>query len=433
MFHNGSAIRAWLVIVVCSFTGALSAAEKPEDAVARLLERLRTEFKDNYGSDEWAGVIRELIQLGPDATPALSKALDAEEDRRMLRCYGFVMRGIGDKRAVPALIRNFPKAIIPPASDMGYRCNDPELLVFMQKHDKSDRNDDGGYDFGRPINEFRTALQKLTGTKLTEDELVFVDLSGTAQQQKQKRVLYDRCAKQWAAWWNEHGRDLVKDDVYATVKLTVQDEASAGAVLPNLLIAEGSGSSNCILQSVRNPAAKRCFKDLDTGREAGLPDHLKSAAGQPPRLDDIRAWADKEGYDLMGDEYFVPGDEKPHYVLRALGLTAWQMDAKHWKTLSADMQKNVPITLNRWTNNLLNTFDDDRGCFEPEKTGLFSFRTREGVYGVIFVGVEVHSDQQKPGGFPGGDDELKPVHFYKGRRYAYKMFADPAEAVAAPE
>lgn len=432
MYRNGSFVICLVFTALLTMTSSGFAAEKPEEAVTRLLERLRNDFKDSYGSDEWAGVIRELILVGPEATPALSKALDAEEDRRMLRCYGFVMRGIGDKRAVPALIRNFPKAIIPPGSDMGYRCNDPELFAFMQKHDNSDRDDNNHYSFGRPINEFRTALQKLTGTKLTEDELVFVDLSGTAQQQKQKRVLYDRCAKQWAEWWNEHGRDLVKDEAYATVKLTIPAEENAGAMLPNLLIADGSGSSNCILQSVRNPNAKRCFKDLDTGREAGLPDHLKSAAGQPPRLDDIRAWADKEGYDLMGDEYFLAGDDKPHYVLRALGLTAWQMDAKHWKTLDADLQNKVPIALSRWTNNLLNTFDDDRGCFKPEETGLFSFRTREGVYGVIFVGVEVHNDQLKPGGLAAWDTELDPVHFYKGRRYAYKMFADPAETVAAP-
>lgn len=416
-------------------TTPVYAAEKPEEAVARLLERLRTEFKNGYGSDEWAGVLRELILLGPDATPVLSKALDAEDDLRMLRCYGFVMRGIGDKRAVPALIRNFPKACIPPASDLGLRCHDPELLDFMQQHDKTNGNEngkgDGGYDFGRPINEFRTALQKLTGTKLTEDELVFVDLAGTAQQQKQKRVLSERCAQKWADWWNEHGTEFVKDAEYSKVTLPpFASGANTPAVIPNLLIADGSGSPNCILQSVRNPHAKRCFKDLDTGREAGLPDHLKAAAGQPPRLDDIRAWADKEGFDLMGDEYFLPGDEKPHYVLRALGLTAWQMDAKHWKTLAADMQKKVPITLNRWTNNLLNTFDDDRGCFVPEETALFSFRTREGVYGVIFVGVEVHDDKQQPGGRSDGDDELKPIHFNKGRRYAYKMFADPAEAVA---
>jgi hypothetical protein len=341
------------------------------------------------------------------------------------------MRAIDDKRAVPVLIRNFPKAIIPPGSDMGYRCNDPELFAFMKKHDNDEKDRGDHYSFGRPINEFRTALQKLTGTKLTEDELVFVDLSGTAQQQKQKRVLYERCARKWADWWNEHGSELVKDEQYAKVTLALPaEEAAADTVLPNLLIASGSGSSNCIFQSVRDPKSKRCFKDLDTGREGGLPDHLKAPAGQPPRLDDIRAWADKEGFDLMGDEYFVPGEEKSHFVLRALGMTAWQLDTKKWKTIEADLNKKVPLALQRWTNNLLNVFDDHKGHYFPEETALFAFRTREGVYGVIFIGVEVHDDRQQPGGASNGDNELNPVHFYKGRRYAYKMFADPAEAVA---
>ncbi len=414
-------------------TSPARAAEKPEDAVPRLLTRLRTDFKDNFGSDEWAAVIRELIQLGPDATPALSKALDAEDSGRMLRCFGFVMRGIGDKRAVPALIRNFPKAIIPPGSDMGYRCNDPELFAFMRKHDNDDKDRGDHYSFGRPINEFRTALQKLTGNKLMEDELVYVNLSGTVQQQKQKRLLFERCARKWADWWNEHGSEHVQDEQYAKVKLALPDEENTGeTVLPNLLIAEGSGSSNCILESVRNAKARHVFVDLDTGRESALPKYLQSASGQLPRLDDIRAWADKEGFDLMCDEYFVPGDEKPHYVLRALGLTAWQMDAKKWKSIAADLKKGEPLALNRWTNNLLNVFDDDKGHYWPEETACFAFRTREGVYGVIFIGVEVHDDKLQPGGISNGDDELNPVHFYKGRRYAYKMFADPAEAVAVP-
>ena len=180
-----------------------------------MLNRL-DELRRKAGSDEWASVLRDLIQLGPEATPELVSEMDATHDELMLRSLAFVMRGIGDKPRISALIRALPKTCVKPGSDMGYIAKDPELLAFMQKHGKEEM---GGthYPFGRGINEFRSTLQKLTGVKHGEDEIASVVLRGTPRQQMLQRGLYQRCAERWAKWWELHWKEYVGDERYARV------------------------------------------------------------------------------------------------------------------------------------------------------------------------------------------------------------------------
>jgi hypothetical protein len=184
------------------------------------------------------------------------------------------------------------------------------------------------------------------------------------------------------------------------------------------------GSGNCLLESVRRSGAHEVFYDLDTGRISGLPQHLRSPAGQPERLDDIQAWAAREGFDLMGTEYTPPGSDKSHYVLRGLGLTAWQIETDRWETLSSDIQDQQPFDMGRRTDGLLADFDAAQSRYLPEKTATFLFKTREGGHGAIFVGVEVHDDSLKPGGVGPANNELSPIAFNKGRRFAYSLIVE---------
>ena len=104
--------------------------------VGLLLQKLDAIQKGNdLGGLEWARTMRSLIELGPDAVPELIEMLDKtpSEDRLMLRSLPFILRGIGDNRAIPVLIRTIPKCNGQDGSDMGYRCKDPELFAFMKK------------------------------------------------------------------------------------------------------------------------------------------------------------------------------------------------------------------------------------------------------------------------------------------------------------
>jgi RNA polymerase sigma factor (sigma-70 family) len=393
----------------------------------KLLNQL-DELRTQRGEDEWAGVLRELIQLGPKAVPELIAEMDATHDEAMLRCLAFVVRGIGDKRALPALIRALPKTCVSPGSDYGFIANDPDLLAFMQKHDMENTQPGGThYAFGRAVNEFRVTLQRWTRAKQGEDEIVNVFLEGTPRQQYLQRSLYHRCAERWAKWWEVHWKEHVKDERYARVNLApLSEEPGAGNGFPHGPdVKLNERRAGHVLEAGRNPKAKHVFLDLDTGRQRGLPAHLRAAAGQPERLDDILAWASREGFDLMGTEYRLPGEENTHYVLRGIGLALWQIETERWKTLEEELRDKGPLNMGTRTDGLLAPFDAARGQYLPEETATFLFQTREGSYGAIFVGVEVHDDSLKAGGAAPADIELSPIAFYKGRRFAYVIVTGP--------
>ena len=299
------------------------AAKRQQSEVGKLLNRL-DELRMKAGEDEWAAVLRELIQLGPKAVPELIAELDATNDEWMLRCLGFVVRGIADRRALPALIRALPKTCVRPGSDMGFIARDPELLAFMQKHSIESGLGGTHYSFGRAVNEFRVTLQRMTGMKHGEDEIVHVFLEGTPRQHFLQRSLYQRCAERWARWWELHWNECVTDERYARVNLApLAEPVRAAQGFPHGPGVKLDGQrAGQVLESVRNPKAKYVFFDLDTGRESRLPKHLRAADGEPERLDDILAWAAREGFDLMGTTYQPPGSDKPHYMLRGLGLAA---------------------------------------------------------------------------------------------------------------
>jgi hypothetical protein len=412
--------------------GAKLTRDRDDTQVRWLLNRL-DELRPQMGKREWAIVLRDLIQLGPTAVPELIAELDATDDEYMLCCLAFAMRGIGDKRAVPALIRAFPKAAIG-GGGYGFMTVDKKLLAFMQKHDTDDREmaRDWTYGFGGPVLELRTALQKLTGVKHGEDELVFVSLHGTPRQQHLQRSLFHRCAERWDAWWRQNWKLHVDDPEYAVVNLPpVEKFHSTGAeeFNPENGFPHGPNTkidrrvSGAMVESIHNPTARRALYDLDTGRIGGLPEHLRSAKGKSERLEGIDAWAAKEGYDLMGDEYTPFAGDKPHYVIRGLGLTAWRIETGRWKTLGAELRNQKPFDTGTRTEGLLAIFNAETGRYVSEDTATFLFLTREGSYGVIFVGVEVHDNGVSPFSIAGPDEELRPNGLFKGRRFGYSLIA----------
>jgi beta-lactamase regulating signal transducer with metallopeptidase domain len=401
-----------------------SARKRPATDAGTLLNKL-DELRPKAGEDEWAMVLRDLIQLGPDAVPELIAEMDATNSEYMLRCLGFVMRGIGDKRAVPALIRSLPKTCVTSRSDYGFRAKDPALLSFMRKYSHGDSSNPKNYAFGRAITEFCATLKRLTGVSHGEDEIRSVFLQGTPHQQFLQRSLYQRCAERWATWWEQSWKEHVADASFAKVNLSPLIEQSLQAsTFPHGHDVTIKAHSNHTLESVRDPKSEVVFHDFDTGRKSPLPENLRTAAGQPERLDDIFAWAASEGFDLMGTEYSPPGSDKRHYVLRGLGLTVWQIGTDRWNTLEEDLQSDKTLEMGRRSGGLLARFDAAKRQYAPTETAAFLFQTREGGHGAIFVGVEVHDDGLKPGGPVSTDSELLPIAFRKGRRFAYLLITD---------
>ena len=87
---------------------------RPDSKVNKLLNELDVAYKLHPFKDEWAGVLKQIVEMGPDAVPDLIVELDTTDSDIMQRNLGFMLRAIGDKRAVPALHPRL-SAHLPPA------------------------------------------------------------------------------------------------------------------------------------------------------------------------------------------------------------------------------------------------------------------------------------------------------------------------------
>ena len=353
----------------------------------------------------------------------------------MLRCLGYVLRAIGDKRAVPALIRAIPKTLRPPGSDMGLQAEDKELLKFAQLNDLHPNDLGDGYGFGRPVREICGALEKVTGQNFGEEQLYNVFLDGLPSQRRMKRELFQRTAQAWADWWEKGGAVRIPDPAYARVNLPkLAEEVAAASLPPGAHFKTVGAGSGWLLESVLNPQAKIVFYDFDTGRTSALPErfveaHRRTAKNVDAHAEEIVAWALREGFDLMGTEYAPPNGGKRMFALRSIGLRAWELGENRWKLQSNDVTLEALQAEGTPADGLLMHYDKRAEALDPKATATFLYFTREGTPGLLFVGVEVQDDSLKPGGPAVGDAELQPIAFRKGRRFGFNNFeqVQPAE------
>ena len=244
-----------------------------------------------------------------------------------------------------------------------------------------------------------------------------------------KRELYQRTAQAWTAWWEKNGAIRIDDAAYARVNLPEFAEQKIEAPLPaGMHFKTNNGGSGWILESFRNPNSKTVFYDFDTGRVSDLPDRWRGVKNIEAQLDDIVAWALREGFDLMGAEYTSSNDGQRVFALRSIGLRAWELGADRWKMQSNDITLETLQEVGTPAEGVLMHYDKQKDAFDPKAIATFLYITREGTPGLLFVGVEVQDDSLKPGGRTSGDTELQPIAFRKGRRFAFSNFEEAQSA-----
>jgi hypothetical protein len=416
------------------------AAKTEKSKVRKALDRIQeTKGKNLFeAQNPLAADIRELVLLGKEGVPELIEELDTTQDERMMRCLGFILRAIGDKRAVPSLVRAIPKTCLPPASDYGLKVDDAELMAFMRKHDtdEEDHSPDS-FGFGRPIVEIGFALRKLTGQKLGETELMLIFLNGSDHQQRQERQVYQRCAQRWEKWWDANWKKQVDDEAYSKVNLYVRKDLENAKRFPHGPMSKfGEPMEGMILQTAFMPPEEGwgpfgtlVFLDLDTNRTGTIPESLRPAKGQPEKLDEIAAWAAREGFDVMGTQHTIPGEDRPHFVLRSLGLTAWQIKTDLWNDIKDVLAKPELPEFGAPAAGLLSPYDEAKNEYKPKEFATYLFVTREGGCGALFVGAEVTSTAVKFGepAPPPRETERSNVGVFRGRRLSYLLVEDPAK------
>lgn len=368
--------------------------------------------------------MRSLIELGSAAVPRLCEELDRtdQKDRSMLRSLPFVLRGIGDTRAVPALIRAIPRCFGSDGSDMGYRCEDPELLSFMQKHDHHDHTELLGpaddYSWGRPVNEAFPALKQLTGRGDGGFTLAHVSARKGGRHNVLGQRLYNQSAVEWAEFWEENWNKFLGEETFRFVNVIPVETGDMPTPPPRDVPFEtNSGESNGSVGSVLSSSGHFVFRDLDTGLRGDLPEQFRKLSRDQriESMDQIIAWARKYGFDLMGSE--VEHDGVSTHVIRAIDMEIWEISKNDFDKPDT---MNAMTSRGRKVGNIIAHFDVSAEKHEYSAAAYFCFVTSEGIPGKIMLGVPITSTNLIAGFSDHTKDEFLHTGMYLGRRYALK-------------
>ncbi len=391
-------------------------SKQPSDRTEQILLEFR---KLSHTVDEeelWCLLMRELVAIGREAVPQLCAELDRTTEDRMLRRLGFALRAIGDARAVPALIRAFPRTLLPSSSDYGLIVSDKELTNFMQTHDLNKGKGGTYFDLGRPGREIVGALHGLTGQDFDDAELFDMDLSEDPRRQVLQRRIYARQAQRWQAWWEKNWRTFTDDAAYQRINLKVADEP-----LPPATPALGKTArlGDGMIGAVLSPAIEEGqhawhFLDLDTGYRPNWPTRIPrdEASRDAKQLAD---WASRSGVDLICVTHRSP-DGTETYVLRALGMKVREIDSRDLRNLDRLIAAGT-LPEGRPVGDLLMHYDAGSRQFVPDANAAFLFITREGNMGVIETTDRVTRTADLTG-MPAGP--TPGVGFHKGVRFNLK-------------
>ncbi len=350
----------------------------------------------------WASIIRELIEIGKPAVPKLTAELDRTERDKMLRDLGFVLRGIGDPRAAPALIRAIPR-MLQDSGDDGFPIEgDPKLAQFMREHDneyrgKPGQSTAGSYvSYGTPLREIMPALEKITGRSDAWRELRFVNPSGGREQQRLQRRLFLKLAERWTDWWSQNWRKFVKSEAEAQLDQTrqvleqVSRSLSATSHQPGRstfpcgpsMVVEG-GSQEGWTPSFDEHTAD-AFRDLDTGRLPNPPPNLvKTSSGHEPSKQ-LLAWAEAEGVNLITVKIKASGG-KWFYAFKPLGMRVWRIENNRLANLEKELHESRQLALPAPWQGLLAPIDEKSGQYDEKLTVSFLFITKNGTCGALRI------------------------------------------------
>jgi beta-lactamase regulating signal transducer with metallopeptidase domain/protocatechuate 3,4-dioxygenase beta subunit len=369
--------------------------EQRIDAALKILRAYRITERE----DDWATAIHELVTIGKPAVPRLIEELDRTDSDKTLRAMGFVLRSIGDPRAVPSLIRAIPR-LIQRGGDYGLTVkDDPALLTFMWMNDCSHVENDKKelrmnglvlFSYERPIREIMSALQKLTGQSLGWRELdsAAMKADGIIQLRRQRTLFLDH-ARKWVDWWSHNWKPYVSEEADAQLdrtKHSIEQFAERVAYMPQPslpteiptgpFVELGEG----MLYQQFEP-----YLNLDVGRAIPRPEELLNNSPKDHPSPELLAWARQKGVDLLRIEIKRPGDSKTYYGYQPVGMKVWKIDNERLQNLEKELQQNKTLALPPLWEGPISSVDQQEGDIAEEKAATFLFITREGTCGTMRV------------------------------------------------
>lgn len=414
---------------------ASAAADVSVASVLEDWEKLGTVFDrpDRYGEQ-----IRQLVQIGSPAVPALIDALDRSSKDVVLRLLAFTLRAIGDPRAVPALIRAFPRTLLPPGSDCALSVTDPALLTFLQSHDLDEAKDPNGFDrghfsMGRPVREVAAALRKITQTHQTESEVFLTFFEGGLQQRASQRKAYDAVARRWADWWQTHARERVNDPAFAEVNLPAPMEEPVWTRFTTGPKIKVTGGMSGVVVHPLQDGGHGCALALSLNRKISLPPLSTGTNQALPEVEAVAAWAARAGADLLGCLYQDKASGRTIYAARTLGLQAWEVPNDHWDRIEQEVSRDALPTLDAPAAEWLLHYDPDRRHYDPETKATFLFITRDGTQGIVRITPRVATalaSDERPAAAP-ENSQSQQARTESGVELDYRVFYSESENEAA--
>ncbi|WP_442510399.1 protein kinase domain-containing protein [Novipirellula sp. SH528] len=380
-------------------------------------------------SQRWGSELQLLVNYGSAAVPSIVRELDQTRDDRMIATLAFALRAIGDKRGVPALIRAIPRTSVPSTKCNWIRSDtiiDEDLVSFF-KQNRFTGQGDAAIGCSDAPTELSCALAELTGQDLGLSRVFGVGMP--QQLYLQQRALH-RDAQRWAKWWDANSADLVEDAAFRIVNVPSMTMEKPPGVEPNQILAKIFWRTSNQLQSLQIAAdateqERAVFLDLDTGRSESVPTAWRGRNLSESDRADLFAWAEQEGFDLVCDQYKTD-DGSQHYVLRGLGLKAWQVDEVQWEAQSHYASLNQVIDEGKEVSgDWLIPFSEEKHSLDPTTTAPFLVVTREGTPVLLYEGAEV-TEKVSPDATTYADDLHRPTGFVDGRKLAI-MFFEPLQ------
>lgn len=276
----------------------------------------------------WAGAVRELKQIGAPAVPRICAELLGNDRPYTQSVLILNLRMIGDRRAIPTLIKRLEMDVPLGTSDFGgLKTGDSELDKFMSRYNDYTSNRIG-FDLGRPITELRKALEALTGHSEGTDYLLFkgrLVTDKTLAAESADLVKRQREAgRRWRAWWEANKLNLMNADQIAQAESwarpAVEDTVeAAGLAAFGPMIPSGPGITfDPPIETALEPESKNNAVDFDKGVTG--------------------AYVENGGMDASASRYMPNGEDIWHAGLNAVNCFVWPIANEQWDTIENDLR-----------------------------------------------------------------------------------------------
>ena len=147
---------------------------------------------------------------------------------------------------------------------------------------------------------------------------------------------------------------------------------------------------------------------------------MKKSSGHEPS-NELLAWAEREGVDLINVKIKPSGGDKWFYAFRPLGMKVWRIENSRFDQIEKELRESNQLALPAPWEGPLAQFNEKTGKYNDELTVTFLFMTREGSCGAMQIRSPLGD-----GGYTNGGLEYKFIYEKGGEEADSRRCRQPA-------